>query len=210
MSGVGSAGVVISMLMATGAPSIMEAGDSSDVRRRTLEDTFVAFRAMDEASRTRIFNYIYRIERDKCQAPLRSLKVGCLLEAARRNCRRRGVHQRKECRRVSDVIVANRLSEPRFLTRSDRYQIMKESDNYRDGLSAELRRRYARLVTGLYLKVPVPADAAPETLAAAVDGYCLDIAGQRSRLSWTHCAAAVVWFIGTSPSEASVDKAVGP
>ena len=171
---------------------------SGAARRATIERTLVALRSMGIREREDTYNYIYAVERNQCQAPLRSLKIGCLLEAARRNCRQRRGEARRRCRLVSDTIVANRFSESRFLSRATRYQIIKAHRDYRAQLLAALRKRYAQLVTDLYLKAPVSVDASAAVLAAAVDGYCLDVAGQRRRLSWSHCVAAVVWFIGTS------------
>ncbi len=170
-------------------------------RRQTIQATLEALKSIDARERADTYNYLYAVERNQCQAPLRSLKIGCLLEAARRNCRQRRGPARRRCRLVSDVIVANRFSEPRFLPRSVRYRIMNEHRNYRTELLAELRRRYARLVTGLYLDASLAVGAPPEVLAQAIDTYCLDVAGRRRRLSWSHCVAAVVWFIGTSRGE---------
>ena len=194
---VGGSSVLIAGLIAVapGASGVAPAPNAE--RRATIRDTIEALRSMAEQERLDTYNYIYAVERNQCQAPLRSLKIDCLLEAARRNCRQRRGLARRRCRLVSDTIVANRFSEPRFLSRSTRYRIMKEHRNYRAELLAELRRRYARLATGLYLEFPVSADAPTADLAASIDAYCLQIAGQRRRLSWSHCVAAVVWFIGT-------------
>ena len=186
------------VLLLVGAPSLHDDGSTGAQRRRIVRDTIDALREMDFREREDTYNYIYAVERNQCQAPLRSLKIGCLLEAARRNCRQRKGAARHRCRLVSDAIVANRLSEARFVSRSVRYQIMKEHSDYRGKLLIELRRRYARLVTGLYLEAPVPAGVPTEALADAIDAYCLGVAGQRQRLSWSHCVAAIVWFIGTS------------
>ena len=186
-------------LWAAGHGQWLEADRPSDgYRKKTIEQTLIALWAMDDREREDTYNYIYAVERNQCQAPLRSLKIGCLLEAARRNCRQRKGEARRRCRLVSDTIVANRFSEPRFLSRATRYRIMKEHRDYRAQLLAELRRRYARLVTDLYLRVPVAVDRSAATLASAIDTYCLDITARRRRLSWSHCVGAVVWFVGTS------------
>ena len=197
-----SAGIAfLGLMVGTDLAGLATPATPHDQRRRTIQATLEALARMDVRERDDTYNYLYAVERNQCQAPLRSLKIGCLLEAARRNCRQRRGPARRRCQLVSDAIVANRFSEPRFLPRSVRYRIMNEHRNYRAELLAELRRRYARLVTGLYLDASLAVEASTDVLAGAIDDYCLDVAGRRRRLSWSHCVAAVVWFIGTSHRE---------
>lgn len=194
--------VVVGLMVVTAPPPTGETGGAEraarEARRATIQRTIDALRAMPESEREAVYDYIYAAERNKCQAPLTSLKVGCLLEAARRNCGRYSGRERIQCRYVSDTVVANRLSAPMFLPLSLRYKLMNAHQNYREALRSALRRRYARLVTELYLVRPVPASASTEAVAEAVDGHCQRVSRRRSGLSWSHCVAAVAWFIGTS------------
>jgi hypothetical protein len=142
-------------------------------------------------------NYVYVVERNKCQAADDSLRVGCVVTAAVRNCTQGDAAARDQCRRVSDVIATNRLAEPAFVPDDVRYQIMDGHRDYRGALGRELHRRYALLVAEFSMSRHFPGSAAGSAaLAAGLDAYCRDVAGTRE-LSWQYCVAAAVWFIGT-------------
>jgi hypothetical protein len=156
-----------------------------------------AIRGSDPAMLINTARYIQVVERNKCQAPEQSLRVACILEAASRNCRQATKELREQCLRVSDVIATNRLSERLFLPKDVRYQIVSRQRDYRTALARELVRRHALLVAELAMSRHFPGGRADSAaLAAGIEGYCRDIAGTRD-LSWQHCVAAVVWFIGT-------------
>jgi hypothetical protein len=156
-----------------------------------------AIRGSDPAMLVNTTKYIQVVERNKCQAPEQSLRVGCILEAASRNCRQATKELREQCLRASDVIVTNRLSERFFLPKDVRYQIVSKHRDYRTALARELVRRHAVLVAEFAMSRHFPGGRADSAaLAAGIEGYCREIAGTRD-LSWQYCAAAVVWFIGT-------------
>lgn len=156
-----------------------------------------AIAATDTTELTNTGNYIYTVERNKCQAPAESLHVGCLLEAAARNCAPHTGAARTRCDRASDVIVTNRLSERTFLPEDVRYALMERRRDYRVAIEHELQRRYAILVSELVTSPQFPGSGAGNTaLAAGIEGYCRALASRRA-LSWQYCVAAAVWFIGT-------------
>ena len=197
------AAAVIAVLCATaaaqpGSPGADHAAaPATPPRVAYLAGLLAAVRATPQAALTNTSNYVYAVERNKCQAPSESLHVGCLLEAATRNCQQGDAAAREQCRRVSDVIVTNRLSEKTFLPDDVRYQIIGSRRDYRTQLARELHRRYAILVAELAMSPQFPGSAADDTaLAAGIEGYCRAVAGSRE-LSWQYCAAAVVWFIAT-------------
>jgi len=156
-----------------------------------------AIAASDATELANTSNYIYTVERNKCQAPAESLHVGCLLEAAARNCAQRPGDARARCDRASDVIVTNRLSERTFLPEDVRYAVMENRRDYRVAIEHELSRRYAILVAELVTSPQFPGSTAGNpALAAGIEGYCRELASRRA-LSWQYCVAAAVWFIGT-------------
>jgi hypothetical protein len=117
--------------------------------------------------------------------------------AAVRNCTQGEPAARDQCRRVSDVIATNRLSEPAFVPDDVRYQIMDSHRDYRAALGRELHRRYALLVSEFAMSRYFPgSNAGSAALGAGIEAYCRDVAATRA-LSWQYCTAAVVWFIGT-------------
>src|SRR5207237_8610644 len=126
--------------------------------------------------------YIEVIERNKCQAPEQSLRVGCLIEAAKTNCR--PSPDKDRCTRISDVIMTNRLAQEHFVPKDLRYTIMNKFKDYRTEVARELHRRYAMLVSELVMSRHFPGSAAPSAaLAAGLDGYCTGVSGTRA-LSW--------------------------
>jgi hypothetical protein len=156
-----------------------------------------AIESTEHTELTNTSTYIYTVERNKCQAPVESLRVGCLLEAAARNCRQRPAAAQKRRERASDVIITNRLSETQFLPEDVRYQLMDNHRDYRSAFERELEGRYAVLVAELVTSPHFPGSRADNTaLSAGIEGYCRELAG-RQALSWQYCVAAVVWFIGT-------------
>lgn len=140
---------------------------------------------------------IYTVERNKCQAPDNSLRVGCLVAAVARSCAHGDRAERDQCSRVSDVIVTNRLGENAFISDDIRYQLMDSRRDYRTALARELRQRYAILVAELSMSPQFPGSAAGSTaLATSIEAYCRALSGTRA-LPWQSCVAALVWFIAS-------------
>jgi hypothetical protein len=175
-----------------------EAAYDKSTRVAHIERTLAAFDAVTDEWLIDTYAYLYVVERNQCQAPLESLTVRCLLEAARRNCQHPVESFQDQCDRVSDVIITTRLSERHFISKGTRFRIVSEHTDYRRAILAELRRRYAALVTEMTMFYPSSGRDQDRTeLARAIDGYCLTVSKMRS-LSWQHCSAVIIWFIGTS------------
>jgi hypothetical protein len=170
---------------------------SLDQRVAYLAGLLAAVRAGDPRSLADTARYVRAVERNKCQAPEPSLRVGCLLEAVAQNCPPQAGDARERCLRVSDVLVSNLLGEPIFLPREVRFELMGRHKDYRAALARELYRRHAVLVTEFAMSGQFPGSGAgDEALARGIEAYCRETAGTRD-LSWQYCAAAAVWFIGT-------------
>jgi hypothetical protein len=175
-------------------------GDGSQDRAAYIAGLFDAIQTSDKDTRRAVADFIYAADRNKCQAPIESLHVGCLLEAAEHNCQTRGAQgddRRDACLRLSDVIVTNRLSEGHFVPRDVRYELMEKNKDYRAALERELRKRYAIMVSQFVMSKHFPGSRADNAaLATGLEGYCRELSGQKD-VSWQYCVAAVVWFIGT-------------
>ena len=164
-------------------------------RAAYIAELIEALRGMDRASLANTRKYIQVVERNKCQAPEMTLRVGCLLEAAGQNCKPLAGDARERCRRASDVIATNLLAERVFVPDDVRYQIMSKQRDARTAIARELHRRYAALVAELAMSEFFPGPRADTAaLAAGIDGFCSDVAGTRD-LSWQYCVAAIVWFV---------------
>jgi hypothetical protein len=162
-----------------------------------IADLIEAIRGIDRAALANTRKYLQVVERNKCQAPEMTLRVGCLLEAAGQNCKPVAGDARERCRRASDVIATNLLAERVFVPDDVRYQIMSKQRDARSAIARELHRRYAALVAELAMSEFFPGPRADTAaLAAGIDGFCSDAAGTRD-LSWQYCVAAIVWFVAT-------------
>lgn len=145
-------------------------------------------------------NYIYAIDRNSCQSGLTNLRMQCMLNYAQENCRSLTNNKAKvACRYYSDIIVVNKLSEPYFLDKNERYRIAKnaKSNEVHEAMAARLQQKYAGIATRFALyDHPDCTDDDLECRARAIDTFCLAYTNSES-LSWQYCVAALVWFIGT-------------
>ncbi len=179
---------------------------SSESRTHYIAQAIAALSDSPDEALRNLYRYIYVVERNGCRAPTESLRLDCMLEAARRNCKQPDASAHERCDRISDVMVINRLSESDFIPKRVAYQIMERQSDYRGALLDELRGQYAELVTELRTvsgEDQQLADAAK--LSKAIDAYCVNHAPARN-LTWQQCIGAIVWFIGTSGRAIEVSK----
>ena len=185
-------------------------------RASYIADLIDAIRASDPTALANTRKYIQIVERNKCQAPEMTLRVGCMLEAAAQNCKQLPAGkrarvtdpsdpasgpEREACQRASDVIAANQLSERLFVPNDVRYSIMSKQRDARTAIARELHHRYAQLVAELAMSKYFPGPRADRKgLATGIDGFCTDVAGTRD-LSWQYCVAAIVWFVATDGAD---------
>jgi hypothetical protein len=171
--------------------------EPAPARAAYIADLIEALRGIDHATLANTRRYIQVVERNKCQAPEMTLRVGCMLEAAGQNCKQLPDSARERCRRVSDVIATNLVAARVFVPDDVRYRIMSKQRDARSAIARELHRRHAALVTELAMSEFFPGPrAGTAALAAGIDGFCTGVAGTRD-LSWQYCVAAVVWFVAT-------------
>jgi hypothetical protein len=170
-----------------------------DARRTYLSEAIVAIRSADPEKLNDAANYLRTMDRNKCRSAFRRLRVQCLIEAAARNCRSLGDADRKrECTLYSDIIVTSVIAENQMIDEERRYEIMQRYPDYRTALRAEARRLHGTLAADFRLSEHYSCEPGDTTcLAGAIDSYCSARADQQN-LSWQHCAAGLVWFIGTA------------
>ena len=178
---------------------VAPAGHAEPAQDRSgyIAELIDAIRATDHATLANTRKYIQIVERNKCQAPEMTLRVGCMLEAAAQNCKQQPAPRREECQRASDVIATNQLSERLFVPDNERFAIMSKQKDARTAIARELRRRHAQLTAELAMSKYFPGPRADaKALASGIDRFCADRAGTRD-LSWQYCVAAIVWFVAT-------------
>jgi hypothetical protein len=166
-------------------------------RAASIAERIEAIRATNRATLANTRKYIQTIERNKCQAPAMTLRVGCLVEAATQNCKQLPADERERCNRISDVIATNLIGERVFVPNDVRFELLGKQRDARTAIARELHRRYAALVAELAMSSAFPGPrATTAALATAIDGFCTEVAGTRD-LSWQYCVAAIAWFVAT-------------
>jgi hypothetical protein len=189
--------VVAIVVCATAAAAPAEPKAGATQRADHIAGLLDAIRTSDPGTLLETSKYIRAVERNNCQAAEQSLRVGCLLEAASLNCKQLQGQAQERCRRISDVIMTNLLSEEFFIPKQARLQIMNKHQDARAALARELDRRYAMLVTEFAMSDHFPGSTASSAaVATGLDRFCRETA-DRERVSWQYCVAAVIWVIGT-------------
>jgi hypothetical protein len=174
---------------------------TAEPRATSIADRIDAIRGTDRTTLANTRKYIQTVERNSCQAPAMTLRVGCLVEAATQNCKSMQGDARERCQRVSDVIATNLLSERVFVPNDVRFELLGKQRDTRTAIARELHRRYSALVAELAMSRFFPGPRAKTAeLATGIDGFCTEVAGTRD-LSWQYCVAAIVWFVATDGEE---------
>ena len=160
-------------------------------------------RAFSETPNNKLFNtysYINVIENNNCRSSLSDLKVECMLSYAKNSCSEaQNTKSINNCELYSDIIVVNKLSEKTFVNRTERYRMLKNTnDDFRTAMSNRLQQKYSRIVTEFYLTKKSKCDNKDfDCLAKGLEQFCLNYTNTNS-LSWQYCMSASIWFIGIS------------
>lgn len=146
------------------------------------------------------YSYINVVENNNCRSSSSDLGTQCLMSYAKKNCIATGsAALRENCELYSDVIVVNKMSENIFVKRSERYRMLKNTDDdYRTAMANRLQQKYARIVA--HFSLTEASDCGEDDfncLAEGLDQFCLEYTNRQS-LSWQYCMSASLWFIGTS------------
>jgi hypothetical protein len=170
-------------------------------RTSYLSTAIEALRSADAAKVGDASNYLRTMDRNKCRSAFSRLRVQCLIQAAAKNCRSMEADRQQQCTHYSDIIVTTVLAEQLLIPEERRFEIMQKHSDYRAAFRVEVRRIYGSLAAGFRLSQHYackPDDTV--CLAKTIDAYCTDQA-DRQNLAWQHCAAGLVWFIGTAARE---------
>jgi hypothetical protein len=174
-----------------------------DSREQYIASVLTAFNETDLNAILNTYRYLDVARRNNCRSSASDLRADCLLSYARKNCETAGnALAVRHCELYSDVIVVNKLNEGVFISRSERFGIMKgKRGKYRDVLANRIQQKYARIVT--HFSIAGGADCVGgnfNCLARELDKFCLDYANTES-LSWQHCVGASLWMIGIAKPE---------
>ena len=146
------------------------------------------------------YSYIGIVDKNNCKSGLSNLRVQCLMDSAAQNCRElKDSKAIRDCEFYSDIVIVNKLSENIFVSRSERYRMMKNaSEDFRTVMANRLMQKYSRIVTQYSLSdYSSCRNKNFKCLAKGIDLFCREYTNTQS-LSWQYCMSAIVWFIGTS------------
>ncbi len=167
---------------------------SYDLAARTahLSEGLAAVRATEPATLAALYDNLRALERGGCRSDLAGVRAECLIAAAKRRCR----DQATSCAAAADVVIGAVLAEGRLISEAERLALSRRHRDLRRELRREIGRRQAALAVGLHVAARQTCRAGDDAcLARQIDAYCSS-AGDARELSWQHCAATLVWFIG--------------
>lgn len=185
------------------SPVMTSHAETPYVEENRIEYLTKVLQAFDDTPVSKIVNsyrYMSIIESNNCRSSLSDLKIECMLSHARSSCNEiKSSREKLNCELYSDIIITNKLSEKTFVSKAERYRMLKNtSDNFTTVMANRLQQKYSRIITTFYLeKGATCADNDFSCLARNIDQFCLDYSNIHS-LSWQYCVSASVWFIGTS------------
>lgn len=188
--------LVAALTLAQGADD-KERSYDREARVTYVQEALQALTAADPHSLDNALTYIRAMERNTCLSSFHRLRIECLLQKVRKNCRGKP-KARRACRVYSDIMVTNLLGEHSFVDKDHRIILMQTYSNFREALTREVKQRYGKLVADFRLakleKCGEDDDMA--CLSRNVDAYCMEHA-DTGNLSWQYCSSAIVWFLGT-------------
>ena len=166
-------------------------------RSEYIKGALEAFASTNYATVRDVYSYVSAVERNQCRSFDDSFKVRCLMKAVDKNCRaKRSRAQRALCHKYSDIVVVNKLSETVFVSKRERYHMMKHARDYRAAMLNALQQKYVTVATefALWGGAKCSSDE-PSCLARGIDKFCLNYSDHK-HLSWQYCVGSLVWFIG--------------
>ena len=170
-------------------------------RSQYISDAITAMWATKKQDLDNVFGFLAIVDRTQCQSSFERLKISCLLESAKQNCKSKRKKYRKNCNLYSDIAVINRLVEKSFISSRKKYRITKNYKNYHSQVQTVLVNEYAKVAVEFsFSKLSDCSESANKMscLSKGLDKFCLDY-GDKNNLSWQYCAGAVLWTIGKNP-----------
>lgn len=178
--------IALVLVIAATAPAHADPAD----RAAYVQSLVRAVSDTPAAERSAIIEALQLGARTTCRATFGKPALRCLAELARTTCRNRG----PACLPIADVAMTNLVAEDEWVDTASRVRIMSATDDYRAAMDRELLRRFAPLAAEMSL---APDFAAGDELGASIDRFCARYTARR-RLAWQRCAAALVWYVGTT------------
>lgn len=165
---------------------------TQDDRVQRLIRSFEALQVFSRKSLQNSYEYVSAVDRNQCDSDVHQVRVKCLMNFAPKVCKSVKRKRRKDCHIVVDTLISLRLGERRFLSKRDKFRILRNSQQNKSRLDLELKMKWANLSFGFCShRGRACADTNPVDLAQELDTYCLNRSGQLG-LSWQECVSAIL------------------
>ena len=165
-----------------------------------LENAMKALKGAQRQGLQDTRRYIDLLQSNVCRASSPDLKLSCLLSQGKTYCgEQRDPNAKSGCQYYFDIMLINSLSQQSFLSKRERYAMMKKSgSSYEDSLQQALDHRYGALAAEFALSSHYECSDDQELcLATGVESFCSQVS-KEGRMTWQTCVGALIWLIGTS------------
>ena len=171
-------------------------------RQAYVAEALEAMWSTQTQSLENVFSYMSVVEKNQCRSSIERLKLDCLIEAAKQNCKSIGRKHKKNCAHYSDISVINKMGENSFLPLRKKYKIMKNFKDFQKQIHSEVLNEYSKVALEFSFSKHSQCKKTRDTkcLATGMDKFCL-IYGDKKDLSWQYCVGAIVWIIGKNGEE---------
>ena len=138
--------------------------------------------------------WFYQASRSLCRSPIHELRTSCLMSAAQDYCKEKRKQNHKDCLAYSDVIITNILNHDSFISKRERYNLLKKSKNPHKDIMHHLNHQYGQLaITFSMSSSYVCGLEKAQCFASGVDNFCQQYSN-KGHLPWQACVAALLSF----------------
>ena len=140
--------------------------------------------------------WVSNLAKTSCNSGLISLKIECLLTSGTNYCREKYGRKKFQdrCFKYMDVLIINSLSEGSFLSRKEKYQMVKKYKNFNKAVKRELMNRYGAVATSFAMSKEFKCGLENVAcFAEGVDNFCQRYSDE-GRLTWQTCVGSLIRF----------------
>ncbi|MFW7379994.1 MAG: hypothetical protein ACOH5I_14365 [Oligoflexus sp.] len=175
-------------------PYLLASNFNRDERAAYLVQAIQAIDHLDQAFIKDSINFVDLLSR-QCGSSFVEIKVSCLVESSRTYCLQKSKNLQEHCHRLMDIVMTNRIQESHFLSKRERYEIMRDHKNFRRVFDQRLAQRYGALTTHFVMSPFFTCrDKTQPCFVTSLDQFCQHMNAE-GQITWQTCAAAIVWFV---------------
>ncbi len=132
----------------------------------------------------------YRI----CRSSLLSLKLPCYIDQGKKFCNSFTESEYENCLLYMDLFTINFLSQKSFISKREKYKIIKKYKNFKKVFNEKLLSRYGELSTIYALNKHFKCGLDKlDCFSKGLDHFCREYS-DKGKLTWQSCVGAVIEF----------------